>query len=134
MRFLETSFLFGCLLLELGKWAVLVAPHESGLALRLGYRDCSPGAHWQWLELEDLPVVYFSPSAGIQYTLYIPLIVFSPLADSDAPLGTLRVASARWGLGSDTPPGPAAAGYKILHFKWSRPITDSRFSGGELEF
>ena len=49
-----------------------------------------------------------SPAAAgplVTATVFRPLIVLGPLADSDTPLGILRVASARWLAVSDTPLG-----------------------------
>ncbi len=49
-----------------------------------------------------------SPAAAgplVTATVFRPLIVLGPLADSDTPLGILRVASARWLAASDTPLG-----------------------------
>jgi hypothetical protein len=110
VKFLETSFLFGLpgalstgRLLRLGKWpgAVALAPHEPGLAPRLGYRDFSPlfcvlqpGG---WGQSADCP----QPSGWYtdQRLVYSPLIVLSPLADSSG----LTVIP-RW-----------------VHFEWSQP-------------
>ncbi len=85
------------------------AASDLGLALRLGYRDFSPSAGGS-------PLTALSPAAAILTDH--SLSSARALADSDTPLGILRVVSARW----------LVVMPRWVHFKWSQPLPDSRFS------